>query len=108
MKKRIVSALSLLMLVFSFAAFGEDSSAAIKNEDNRYSMTLSLNGSDAAVELTLLNESSAVLTAGDDLTCTKEREARFACSCRKKQEMTRLLFGNGCPMIIFWIRSSIR
>lgn len=74
MKKRIVSALALLVLVFSLTALGKESTITTKNEENRYSMSFSLNGNDLAVGLTLRDESSAVLTAGYDFTCGYERE----------------------------------
>ena len=41
MKKRIVSALALLVLVFSLTALGEESTITTKNEENRYSMSFS-------------------------------------------------------------------
>ncbi len=45
-----------------------------KTENDRYSMTFTLDGEERTIELTLLNESSAMLTSVDDFACRYERE----------------------------------
>lgn len=73
-EKRIASPLAILPLLFLLSAQGEEAAAAEKPEDDRYSMAFTLGGEERTIELTLLNESSAMLTSVDDSACRYERE----------------------------------
>ena len=74
MRRRIVSALSVLTMILSLTVPGKQaSSAAESSSDDRYSMSFALDGNKVDISLTLLNDSGAVLTATDSFTCGYER-----------------------------------
>ena len=71
----MLSVFAVSVLMFSLFAHGEGAAPAEeKTETDRYSMTFDPDGKSMAIELALLDESSAVLTAGYDFTFGYERE----------------------------------